>query len=396
MILGYSIEMFKALKEAPIFSNSIRVFFPLAAIIAVLVPMYTVTTIVNGYPFNNSHFSLYEWHGFEMIFGFFYTLIIGFILTAGAHWTNKDPINGAALIQLLALWIFDQVAIFTSANIYIPMTSALLLGVWLLKSVVSLLKGYRQSLIFIIAISTLTIVKVLFIYGGSQRGFIHKDLLYNLATWVYVLLAVIIGGRVTPNFTKNYFELKEELKAPSLLNKVSILFTALTILTLFTNNILINSSIYLIAGITSLLKICYWMPTKALKRPIIGMLHIGYFVLSSSLIIKGLSYHIDSLDYTRASLHLLLTGGVSIMALNIMVRATLGHTGRPVNMSITIGIMYISIILGMLIRFLVPIIAPDYFIKSLHHSMGFWTFAFLLYLIKFIPIVLKKRLVDKD
>ena len=386
--------MMKTIKEAPIFSNSIRVFFPLAALIAVLVPMYTVTTIVNNYPFVSPHFSIYEWHGFEMIFGFFYTLIIGFILTAGAHWTNKEPIHGIALIQLLGLWILDQMAILFSPTILFPIVTSFLLGLLLIKLVASLLAGYRQKWIFIIAIFVLTTAKVLFVYQAEQRGFIYKDILYNLATWVYVFLTIIIGGRVTPNFTKNYFKIKEELKAPALLNNLSILFTALIVITAFSDNIYLNSGIYLVAGTTSLVKIFFWLPLKALKHPIIGMLHIGYFVLSISLIVKGFSYHLESLEYTRASLHLLLTGGVSIMALNIMVRATLGHTGRPINMSITIGIMYISIILGMLIRFLVPIISPEHFTKSLHHSMGFWTFAFLLYLIKFIPIVFRKRFND--
>ncbi|MFT6633259.1 MAG: hypothetical protein ACJAS4_003229 [Bacteriovoracaceae bacterium] len=387
--------MLKMINKAPIFSNSIRVFFPLAALIAVLVPMYTVTTIVNSYPFINPHFSIYEWHGFEMIFGFFYTLLIGFILTAGAHWTNKEPTQGAALIQLLVLWTLDQVAILFSSSIYFPMATSLLLGLLLIKLVASLLSGYRQKWIFIIAVFILTTLKVLFIYGAKQRGFIYKDTLYGLGTWVYVLLTIIIGGRVTPNFTKNFFKLEKELKAPTLLNKVSILFTALIVVTTFSHNIYLNSGIYLISGVTSMAKIYFWLPLKSLKHPIIGMLHIGYFVLSTSLIIKAFSYHFESLDYTRASLHLLLTGGVSIMALNIMVRATLGHTGRPINMSITIGIMYISIIVGMLIRFLVPIISPEHFTKSLHHSMGFWTFAFLLYLIKFIPIVFRMKINDK-
>lgn len=387
--------MLNKLLNAPIFSNSIRVFFPLAAIIAIMVPMYTVTAIVNSYPFKTPFFSLYEWHGFEMIFVFFYTLIIGFILTAGAHWTGKKPVSGLPLVMLLIIWIFDQILLFISPSIYLPIMTSFLLGITLVFQVGKLLNGYKQKWLFIFSISVLTVVKVIFLYGASKRGFVYKDSLYEVAIWIYTLLTIIIGGRITPNFTKNFLKLPQAINTPSILVKTSIVFTALSVTSIFINNSIYNSLVFGVAGLASLLKILYWKPVRALKNPIIGMLHVGYLTLSLSLIIKGLSYHYEVLNYTRASLHILLSGGISIMALNIMVRAGLGHTGREIKLTYAIGAMYISIIIGMLIRFLVPLISPNSFVQSLHHSMGFWTLAFLIYFIKFIPIVFSKRLDDK-
>jgi uncharacterized protein involved in response to NO len=383
--------MIKNITSWPLFSNSVRVFFPLAAFIAVLIPMYTVVVTVNGYPFRTPHLSLFEWHGHQMIFNFLYTLVLGFILTAGAHWTKKEPIQGTALIILLVLWLAEQVALLSFENKSLLLFSSFLLSGYFLWLLTNLLWSYPKKWIFITIVGLLSICKLLFVYGASHRGFWYKDQLYEVGAGLFALLAAIIGGRVIPNFTKNFFKLSQNLGAPDLLIKTSLFATTLIIFTSFIPFKSVNIFIYFMAGISNLIKILYWKPLMAIKKPIIGMLHIGYLSLSLSFIIKGLTYFYEPLNFTKANLHLILAGGVSILALNIMLRATLGHTGRKIEMSKTIATMFMAISIGAIIRFIIPVFWPHLFIQSLHHSMGFWTLAFLIYLIKFIPIVIKPR-----
>lgn len=391
IFIRYIEQMINKLATLPIFSNSVRVFFPLAALIATLVPMYTVCVVVNAYPFSSPHFTLFEWHGYEMLFSFFYTLIMGFILTAGAHWTNQTPIHGWPLISLFCLWILDQAVLFLVDSQLLLMLSAMALSGYFMYLITKLLWTYPKKWMFLFIFTFISVAKILFVYGGTQKGFWYKDHLYDFSAWLFSFMAIIIGGRVTPNFTKNTFKLKTGFQAPEILTKISIASTAAIGVTPFITNPTVNMVIYLTAGISNFIKVCYWYLFEALKKPIIGMLHIGYFVLSISFIFTGLSYVYDGFNFSKADLHLMLTGGVSILALNIMVRATLGHTGRKIKMDWVIAIMYASVFIGSLIRFIVPIFWPDFFIKSLHQSMGFWTLAFLIYFIRFLPVVFKKR-----
>jgi uncharacterized protein involved in response to NO len=378
-------------KTFPIFLNSVRVFFPLAALIAVLVPMFTVTTIVNDYTPPPSLFSFFEWHGFQMLFCFFYTLIMGFILTAGAHWTNQKPISGAPLIVLLILWVNEQIAVSFSTNKTYLLVSSGLLAFIFISYVYDLLKNYHRKYVFLSVIGIYSFCKILYIYGATHRGFTYKDQIYDFTVWLLVLLTSIVAKNVIPTFTKNYFKLDNEPNVPRLLSSIFIVSLTLISLTPFIDSPLFSSIIFSLTALTGMSHLFYWHTIDSLKKPILGMLHIGFFILNFSLLTKGASFYFESLNLTRASLHLILTGGISILALNIMVRAILGNTGRKIEMTKSISVMYISIIIGMLIRFLVPIINIDLFNKSLHHSMGMWTLAFLIYFIRFLPVAFMKR-----
>ncbi|PTN52447.1 NnrS family protein, partial [Achromobacter xylosoxidans] len=45
------------------------------------------------------------WHAHEMLWGFVATIAVGFLLTAGANWTGKNPLHGTPLAILCAVWI---------------------------------------------------------------------------------------------------------------------------------------------------------------------------------------------------------------------------------------------------------------------------------------------------
>ena len=39
------------------------------------------------------------WHAHEMLWGFVATIAVGFLLTAGANWTGRNPLRGNALAR---------------------------------------------------------------------------------------------------------------------------------------------------------------------------------------------------------------------------------------------------------------------------------------------------------
>lgn len=380
----------------PFFSNSVRCFFPAASLLAVLVPMYTIGVIVNGYPFVNQTFSLFEWHAYQMLFGFVTTLIIGFILTAGGHWAGKGTLSGMPLVILFILWILEQLTLLLPMSSVIPFIFAVSLSSYFIYTLNNLLSGYKQQLRFVLLLATLSLCKLAYLaalafnFGQGIEDF--NQYILNITMWVLIVLTTIVGGRVTPRFTRNYFKIAYPLDSNTKLEKFSFYANLSIILTCF--NFLpdvLNSIVFIIAGIANLTRMIPWQSSRALRKPIIGMLHIGYFTIAISLIFIGLSYVFEQLTYANASLHFLLAGGISIMGINIMIRASLGHTGHKVEMTPAIYVIFASIIIGAYLRMFIPVLLPELTLTSYHYSMGFWTFAFLIYLIKFIPIVLKKR-----
>ena len=58
-----------------------------------------------------SSFDPLGWHIHEMLFGFVMATIAGFLLTAIANWTGRQPVKGALLAFLAALWLFGGLSV---------------------------------------------------------------------------------------------------------------------------------------------------------------------------------------------------------------------------------------------------------------------------------------------
>ena len=380
------------MKNHPFFENSVRCFFPLAAFCAVLGPAYLVCVLVSDYSFEHPFFNIFEWHAYEMLFGFLFTLIAGFLLTAGGHWTGKDPLTGWPLVTLFFLWFVDKVILFAPMNKLLYLIAAALFPIAFICMLWDLLKSYKQFWSFIGLIVMLSLCKLLYLYAALFGEFAVIEFAMRATIWVILVLVAIIGGRIIPRFTKNFFELDYDLKAPKVLE--IICFVALGASFLWTSALETRwptGAILIITGLLNLGRVYFFLPFQAIRRPFIGTLHIGYSLVAFGLIYMGFVEFYPSLNTGRASLHLLVTGGFSLVAINVMVRASLGHTGRELKLTPAIAAMFFCVAVGAFLRTFIPPLFPQYYFPSLHTSMGFWTLGFLIYLIKFLPIMLKAR-----
>ena len=94
----------------PLFANSFRPFFLLAAIQAGLsilawLPMFYGELSVS------SAFAPRDWHVHEMLYGFLPAVITGFLFTAIPNWTGRLPIQGTSLGALLVVWLAGRFAV---------------------------------------------------------------------------------------------------------------------------------------------------------------------------------------------------------------------------------------------------------------------------------------------
>src|SRR5437588_11978436 len=99
----------------PLFANSFRPFFLLAAIqaglsILVWLPMFY------GELSMTSAFAPRDWHVHEMLYGFLPAVITGFLFTAIPNWTGRLPLRGWPLMVLVALWIAGRICVTLSVQ----------------------------------------------------------------------------------------------------------------------------------------------------------------------------------------------------------------------------------------------------------------------------------------
>src|SRR5262245_23296806 len=106
-----------------LFSAGFRPFFLLASIWAALAVPVWLAAYVHGYTLRGSLPAM-VWHAHEMVFGFGYAVVAGFLLTAIPRWTGRMPVRGAALASVALFWLAGRAGMLASGDLG-PATAAI-------------------------------------------------------------------------------------------------------------------------------------------------------------------------------------------------------------------------------------------------------------------------------
>jgi uncharacterized protein involved in response to NO len=99
-----------------LFAHGFRPFFLAAAVWAVAALALWLAQLDGRLTLPSALDGL-TWHIHEMLFGFVFAAVAGFLLTAVPNWTGRMPLQGWPLIGLTALWAAGRVAMAGSAVI---------------------------------------------------------------------------------------------------------------------------------------------------------------------------------------------------------------------------------------------------------------------------------------
>jgi uncharacterized protein involved in response to NO len=184
--------------------------------------------------------------------------------------------------------------------------------------------------------------------GGAET-----DLPERMALAVVMMLLAFIGGRVTPNFTRNFVvqERMTERPAPfSRFDVVSLLLVAAAAVAWVVQPQAPGTGWALVAaGSVNLVRLLRWRGWVTWPEPLVLILHLGYGWLVLSLLALGGAILGLGLKATDA-VHVLTTGAVGAMTLGVMTRASLGHTGRPLRANLPTVAIYVLVNLGAIAR----------------------------------------------
>lgn len=160
------------------------------------------------------------------------------------------------------------------------------------------------------------------------------DIAIRLSIAVMALLVALIGGRVVPSFTRNWFRKNDgpEIAGPMVgFDRIvlAVLIVALTAWTALGEGQAVGAGLA-IAGLLKLARLARWRGWVTMGEGLVMILHVGYLWLAVRLILLGVSMLQDAMT-TAAALHMLTLGAMGTMTLAVMTRAILGHTGRDLH-----------------------------------------------------------------
>lgn len=330
------------------------------------------------------------WHAHEMLFGYAFAVIVGFLFTAGRNWANQPTPTGMALAAIAALWIAGRVLVFTpyalaaaAADTAFALAAAAAIAVPFVRS------GNRRNYFFVALLLGMGLANLAFHLGmaGVLELPVQRGLQAGLDLVLFIM--VVMGGRVIPMFTMNgvpgvfcaRFPWIERLAPGSILVLLAADVAG-------TPDVIIGL-IAAVAAMAHAARLGLWRPWRTLKTPIVWILHFAYAWIVLALALRALA----AFDLVPAGLaiHALTVGAIGSLTLGMMTRTSLGHTGRPLLAGRAEIFCYVAIQFAGLTRVFLPLVFPPIYLHAIIASGLLWSTAFGVFTSAYWPILSRPR-----
>lgn len=376
---------------AALWSYGFRPFFLGGALWAALAMALWILALVYGLPLGGE-FGAPLWHAHEMVFGFAPAVLAGFLLTAIPNWTGALPVSGGRLIGLTAVWAVGRVA----------MAAAALTGPWLAAVLDSAFLPVLLAIAAreIIAGRKWNDLKVL----GGVSAIMLGNIGFHLAVlnggdpapWLrggvagYVVLVLIIGGRIIPSFTRNWLSQRGATLLPVAYNRfdLGVIGVSAAVLALW---VLVPGAgllmpLALLAAVLNALRLARWRGLATRAEMILFILHLCYACVPLGFL--AIAAAAFELILPASALHVLTVGVIGGMMLAVMTRATRGHTGRALTASRLTSLSYLCILAAALARPLADVTGGALLMEA---AGALWILGFGLFVAEHAGMLLRER-----
>ena len=322
------------------------------------------------------------WHAHEMLFGYAFAVIAGFLLTAVRVWTGRPTPSGAALGAIAALWVTARVlAVFSlpmaaAADMAFAIAVAWGIGVPLVAS------GNRRNWFFIALVLAL---------GGASLAFqAWPQLGVAIGLDVVLFVMAVMGGRVIPAFTNSAIPGAGARRHP-LLEKAALgAVLLLLVVDVIGMTGSVAGAIALVAAGLHAARVALWAPLKTRGKPILWILHASYAWIAVHLALRGLAAF--ELVPAVVATHALTVGAIGGLTIGMMTRTARGHTARPLKIGNAELAAYLLVQAAAVVRSLAPLAFPAAYGALIAVSAALWFAAFAVFTVVYIPILTRPRL----
>lgn len=342
-----------------------------------------------------------QWHAHEMLFGFVTAAIAGFMLTAVPSWTGTRGFGGWPLVVLTLAWLAGRIAFALAGALpfwllalfelsFLPAMAALIAP--------SLLRARNRNTPLLIVIFALWAADAVFMFGLYHADPSLAGAALRFALNLVLLLITVIGGRIVPAFTANALRQRgtePRMRSIMLLERTVIAaMVALLLVDVFWPGTTWAGAVALIAGVTQAWRLSGWNGHRTLSQPIVWVLHLAYAWLPLGLLLKA-AFVLGGFAWAAFWMHALGAGAAAMMILAVMSRASLGHTGRPLQVRPIMAVSYLLVALGAALRVFGPALLPMGYLSLIVTAGALWAAGFIIFAVVYTPILLRPRVDGK-
>ncbi|MGM0552983.1 MAG: NnrS family protein [Pseudomonadota bacterium] len=335
------------------------------------------------------------WHAHEMLYGYAFAVIAGFLLTAVRNWTGIATLQHWPLLGLVLVWCVPRLLAPTGLPLALEAmaTLDLLFGLVLAAAVATPVIRARQWMqLPVIAIPLLlTLAHALFYLGALRSWGWAVQAGLELGLYLIVLLILVMGGRVVPFFIEKGVDHPVRLRQRSWMVVVipAALFAFALVQLVAPSGPLPG---LLAAGLTALLllRLYDWHTRWLWRKPLLWSLYLGFAWIALGFALETFG-PLTPLHPSLAT-HALAYGGIGLVTLGMMSRVALGHTGRDVfHPPRWVGVSLALVAIGAVARVLLPLAWPGLYTTWVGLAQVLWVLAFLLFLVLYArPLILPR------
>ncbi len=335
------------------------------------------------------------WHGHEMIFGFGMAVIAGFLLTAIRNWTSIQTLHRWPLALLAALWLGARLANLSHGGLVVAAVLDALFDAGLAVAVTAPVVRARQwrqigliSKVWLLGLTNFAS------YALADTAHLQPTLLFGLLLIVAVLLTMI--HRVLPFFIEKAAQMKHgrmiTLSRFQTLQKWNLtLFLAFSLGWLFWPHATLTALLALILALLNGWVLLRWADRAVFGEPLLWSLWGGYAFVVMGFALAALNPWLPAVGWL--SVHAFGAGGMGLTTLGMMIRVTLGHTGRNIfKPGRLAGALLAMVLIAALFRVFGPLLLPHTPVQIMTSALIFWIMAFGLFTLTFTPMWLKPRI----
>jgi len=383
-----------SIRQIALFSYGFRTFFLGGALWAFLAMLIWIGLLAGeAFPLGLAPAA---WHAHEFLFGYVGAIIAGFLLTAVPNWTGRTPLQGVPLLSLFILWLVGRIAFLLAGQIgYLAAAIAdsvflVALAAFVFREVMT--AENKGNIRIAVILSVLALANILFhveIITQGQPVFTLRGTISLI-----VILISVIGGRVVPNFTRNWLMRRGDTRLPTPTGRFDQVVLASSVMALafwtFLPELPVTALFLFAVGIMHAVRLGRWSGWRTGAEPIVLILHIGYAFVPLGFVLVALSFVWPFDIPLSAALHAWTSGAMGVMTLAIMTRATRGHCGHPLTAPPATQFIYLMVVAAALLR-LSEIIIPDAALMLRVASGGTWLVAFAGFIVAYGPMLLRPR-----
>lgn len=379
------------------FQLGFRPFYALASIFAIVALVIWLRAFA-GFSGTGVYLHSVVWHSHEMLFGFSAAVIAGFLFTAVHNWTGLPTPTGAVLAGLTALWIAARVLIIQgpapiAAIVDVAFLPAIAVAVAIPIFRSKNVRNYKVLAVVMalsVAHGVFHLASLKYLPAGLSRSSLFASI------DIVVILLAIVAGRVIPAFTNNAIDEAKSRHEPWVEFVTFAGMTLVAFTTVMSGRWALPSGamalLFIVVAAAHATRLSLWDPIRTIHNPLLWMMPVAYSWIPFAFLLRALSAL--SIAPASAWIHAVTLGAISSFMLAMMMRSTLGHTGRQLIANRTDVAAFLLLQFAAIVRVIASIAAGQSYRYWIVVSSVLWVLAFLLFVVRYLPMLSRPRVSD--